>query len=102
MAYWQFEDGVEFGDGGASRPHLSAKDSSGRGNDLPLVSPPRAADVLIHAKVGLCSPTARRLLTSRLWVVVVATLMPALDTQSCAYMRLYNTTPGCFQEGHPA
>ena len=38
-------------DGGGMRAHLVARDSSGHGNDLPLVSPPLRHDVVI-TKVG--------------------------------------------------
>ena len=34
-------------DGGIHRDHLVAKDSSGNGNDLPLVTPPLRQDVTI-------------------------------------------------------
>jgi hypothetical protein len=52
VAYWQFEDTVEYDKKtGASKPRLVAKDSSRNGNDLPLVNPPTAADVIIQNDV---------------------------------------------------
>ncbi len=54
VAYWQFEDSTEFEDGGISKPHLVAHDSSGKGNHLPLVTPPKAADVVVLAPVRWC------------------------------------------------
>lgn len=63
MAYWQFEDGVDFGKGGFSQPHLTARDSSRNGNHLPLVNPPKAADIIIRAKVSLQALWAHRRVT---------------------------------------
>lgn len=52
MAYWQFEDTIQFDKKtGASKPRLVAKDSSRHGNHLPLINPPQAADVIIENDV---------------------------------------------------
>lgn len=60
-AYWQFEDTVEFDESGASKLRLVAKDSSGNGNHLPLVTPPAAADVLIQNDVRTAPALFREL-----------------------------------------
>ena len=41
MAYWKFDDAGEFDDAGRALPHRTARDSSGQGNDLPLVVMPQ-------------------------------------------------------------
>lgn len=41
----------DYRDGGIHKDHLSAKDSSGNGNDLPLVIPPVRKDVTISKVV---------------------------------------------------
>jgi hypothetical protein len=52
VAYWQFEDTVQYDKKtGASKPRLVAKDSSHHGNHLPLINPPQAADVIIENDV---------------------------------------------------
>jgi len=45
LAYWKFNDPDS--DDGIHKDHLVAKDSSGNGNDLPLVTPPSRQDVQI-------------------------------------------------------
>ena len=47
VAYWKFDDASDFDAEGRALPHLSARDSSGQGNDLPLVvlPQPRAATI---------------------------------------------------------
>lgn len=52
VAYWQFEDTAELDKGGAAKLRMVAKDSSGNGNHLPLVTPPQAADIIIHNDVS--------------------------------------------------
>ncbi len=44
-AYWKFDEPND--DHGQFRRHLIAKDSSGRGNDLSLLNPPRQGDAAI-------------------------------------------------------
>ena len=41
VAYWKFDDAGEFDPTGRAMPHLTARDSSGQGNDLPLVVLPQ-------------------------------------------------------------
>lgn len=61
VAYWQFEDTIQFDKNtGASKPRLLAKDSSHHGNHLPLVNPPKAADVIIENDVSVRVPPSRR------------------------------------------
>jgi hypothetical protein len=52
VAYWQFEDTMQYDKKtGASKARLVAKDSSHHGNHLPLINPPQAADVIIENDV---------------------------------------------------
>ena len=55
MAYWKFDDAGEFDDAGRALPHLSARDSSGQGNDLPLVVMPQPRATTIQ-QVRLLTP----------------------------------------------
>jgi hypothetical protein len=62
VAYWQFEDTIAYDKKtGASKPRLVAKDSSHHGNHLPLVNPPKAADVIIEndVRVHCCCKNVR-------------------------------------------
>lgn len=43
---------VNHRDGGIHKEHLAAKDSSGNGNDLPLIVPPTRKDVTIRGTVS--------------------------------------------------
>ncbi|KIY95455.1 hypothetical protein MNEG_12507, partial [Monoraphidium neglectum] len=57
VAYWKFDEPDK--DGGEFRAHVVAKDSSGKGNDLHLATPPQRGDVEIK-------PAANSLRTGRL------------------------------------
>lgn len=48
VAYWKFDDASEFDPEGRALPHLSARDSSGQGNDLPLVVMPQPRAAVIE------------------------------------------------------
>ena len=48
VAYWKFDDASEFDSEGRALPHLSARDSSGQGNDLPLVVMPQPRAAVIE------------------------------------------------------
>ncbi len=59
VAYWKFDDGGEVDLEGRPLPHLTARDSSGQGNDLPLVVMPQPRAVSIQqVSSSKSSPTA--------------------------------------------
>lgn len=59
MAYWKFDDAGEFDEAGRALPHLVARDSSGQGNDLPLVVLPQPRDTSIQQASRPPSPVGR-------------------------------------------
>ena len=69
-------------DGGIHRDHLVAKDSSGNGNDLPLVTPPLRQDVSI-SQVGVSD------CTEAFWLV------PSLSMAGPRYVQIQRTEERC-------
>ena len=47
MAYWKFDEPSAMDPDGRPLPHLTAKDASGNGNNLPLITPPQPRPVTI-------------------------------------------------------
>ena len=47
VAYWKFDEPSDMGTDGRPLPHMVAKDASGNGNNLPLITPPQPRPVTI-------------------------------------------------------
>ncbi|KAK9814590.1 hypothetical protein WJX72_008328 [[Myrmecia] bisecta] len=90
VAYWQFNDPDE--DGGLVKVHLVAKDSSGRGNDLPLIVPPERQDVTID-KDGKHFPTSALSFQNNYAMNSEMTGMPTRDVT----VEFWARTPASFQ-----
>ena len=55
VAYWKFDEPSGMDPDGRPLPHMVAKDASGNGNNLPLITPPqpRTANIAKAARADL-------------------------------------------------
>jgi hypothetical protein len=54
VAYWKFDEPSDMDADGRPLPHLTAKDASGNGNNLPLITPPQPRPVTISKVLLQC------------------------------------------------